>query len=193
VGHLLTCFLRDQRFLFCRYLLISGAKEVASKKDHGFGPSSNGSRCGWLGARRRDSRSHKTVQGSNAFSSRALVTAKFGGKRLPLSSVTDERFFFASPCVCAGEKKAPTINSELWHACAGPLVSLPPAGSLVVYFPQGHSEQVSSHLPAQLFSAKCRFMVPWVPTFFCDLWEWFTNDFISADLVSSFGTALFWR
>ncbi|KAJ6746573.1 AUXIN RESPONSE FACTOR 4-RELATED, partial [Salix koriyanagi] len=23
------------------------------------------------------------------------------------------------------------INSELWHACAGPLVSLPPVGSLV--------------------------------------------------------------
>lgn len=41
---------------------------------------------------------------------------------------------------CAAEKK--TINSELWHACAGPLVSLPPVGSLVVYFPQGHSEQV---------------------------------------------------
>lgn len=40
----------------------------------------------------------------------------------------------------AGERKA--INSELWHACAGPLVSLPPVGSLVVYFPQGHSEQV---------------------------------------------------
>lgn len=39
-----------------------------------------------------------------------------------------------------GEKKV--INSELWHACAGPLVSLPPVGSLVVYFPQGHSEQV---------------------------------------------------
>jgi hypothetical protein len=41
---------------------------------------------------------------------------------------------------CAAEKK--TINSELWHACAGPLVSLPPVGSLVVYYPQGHSEQV---------------------------------------------------
>lgn len=39
-----------------------------------------------------------------------------------------------------GDRKA--INSELWHACAGPLVSLPPVGSLVVYFPQGHSEQV---------------------------------------------------
>ncbi|OVA12846.1 AUX/IAA protein [Macleaya cordata] len=37
-----------------------------------------------------------------------------------------------------------TINSELWHACAGPLVSLPQAGSLVYYFPQGHSEQVAA-------------------------------------------------
>jgi len=42
--------------------------------------------------------------------------------------------------IAIGERK--TINSELWHACAGPLVSLPPVGSLVVYFPQGHSEQV---------------------------------------------------
>lgn len=39
-----------------------------------------------------------------------------------------------------GEKKC--LNSELWHACAGPLVSLPMVGSRVVYFPQGHSEQV---------------------------------------------------
>ncbi|XP_043714107.1 auxin response factor 5-like isoform X2 [Telopea speciosissima] len=47
------------------------------------------------------------------------------------------------------------INSELWHACAGPLVSLPQVGSLVYYFPQGHSEQVAvstkrtvrSHIP----------------------------------------------
>ncbi|KAJ8424316.1 hypothetical protein Cgig2_020747 [Carnegiea gigantea] len=41
-----------------------------------------------------------------------------------------------------GEKKL--LNSELWHACAGPLVSLPPVGSRVVYFPQGHSEQVAA-------------------------------------------------
>ncbi|MQM03428.1 hypothetical protein Taro_036214, partial [Colocasia esculenta] len=34
------------------------------------------------------------------------------------------------------------LNSELWHACAGPLVSLPDVGTRVVYFPQGHSEQV---------------------------------------------------
>ncbi|KAI9087704.1 hypothetical protein K1719_030336 [Acacia pycnantha] len=30
---------------------------------------------------------------------------------------------------------------ELWHACAGPLISLPKKGSVVVYFPQGHMEQ----------------------------------------------------
>ncbi|XP_059449137.1 auxin response factor 8 isoform X2 [Corylus avellana] len=41
-----------------------------------------------------------------------------------------------------GEKKC--LNSELWHACAGPLVSLPTPGTRVVYFPQGHSEQVAA-------------------------------------------------
>ncbi|MED6192646.1 ADP-ribosylation factor, Arf Arf6 [Stylosanthes scabra] len=40
-----------------------------------------------------------------------------------------------------GEKRV--LDSELWHACAGPLVSLPVVGSRVVYFPQGHSEQVA--------------------------------------------------
>lgn len=48
-------------------------------------------------------------------------------------------FLFSS--FYAGEKRS--LNSELWHACAGPLVSLPTVGSRVVYFPQGHSEQVS--------------------------------------------------
>ncbi|KAF5736356.1 Auxin response factor 6 isoform 1 [Tripterygium wilfordii] len=41
-----------------------------------------------------------------------------------------------------GEKRV--LNSELWHACAGPLVSLPALGGRVVYFPQGHSEQVAA-------------------------------------------------
>jgi hypothetical protein len=48
---------------------------------------------------------------------------------------------------CAGlavERRS--LNSELWHACAGPLVSLPPVGSRVVYFPQGHTEQVQRPL-----------------------------------------------
>ncbi|KAL4303791.1 hypothetical protein GQ457_10G001380 [Hibiscus cannabinus] len=48
------------------------------------------------------------------------------------------------PNPAEGERKS--INSELWHACAGPLVSLPPVGSLVVYFPQGHSEQVAASM-----------------------------------------------
>ncbi|KAL0417743.1 UNVERIFIED_CONTAM: Auxin response factor 4 [Sesamum radiatum] len=34
-----------------------------------------------------------------------------------------------------------SIYMELWHACAGPLISLPKKGNLVVYFPQGHLEQ----------------------------------------------------
>ncbi|KAE9585741.1 putative transcription factor ARF family [Lupinus albus] len=33
---------------------------------------------------------------------------------------------------------------ELWNACAGPLTSLPRKGNVVVYFPQGHMEQVAS-------------------------------------------------
>ncbi|XP_008813049.1 auxin response factor 12-like isoform X1 [Phoenix dactylifera] len=41
-----------------------------------------------------------------------------------------------------GEKRC--LNSELWHACAGPLVCLPTVGTRVVYFPQGHSEQVAA-------------------------------------------------
>ncbi|GFS46310.1 transcriptional factor B3 family protein [Actinidia rufa] len=32
---------------------------------------------------------------------------------------------------------------ELWHACAGPLTSLPKKGSVVVYFTQGHLEHAS--------------------------------------------------
>ncbi|XP_073273548.1 auxin response factor 19-like [Primulina huaijiensis] len=43
-----------------------------------------------------------------------------------------------------GEKKS--INPELWQACAGPLVNLPAAGTHVVYFPQGHSEQVAASM-----------------------------------------------
>ncbi|KAG5596164.1 hypothetical protein H5410_037396 [Solanum commersonii] len=46
----------------------------------------------------------------------------------------------------SGEGERKLMNSELWHACAGPLVSLPPVGSLVVYFPQGHSEQVAASM-----------------------------------------------
>ncbi|KAJ0083531.1 hypothetical protein Patl1_30735 [Pistacia atlantica] len=40
-----------------------------------------------------------------------------------------------------------SIYFELWHACAGPLTSLPKKGNVVVYFPQGHLEQVASCSP----------------------------------------------
>ena len=43
-----------------------------------------------------------------------------------------------------------SVCLELWHACAGPLISLPKKGSLVVYFPQGHLEQLSD-FPAVVY------------------------------------------
>ncbi|KAL7136891.1 hypothetical protein ABFS83_10G060600 [Erythranthe nasuta] len=59
-----------------------------------------------------------------------------------------------------GEKKK-VMNSELWHACAGPLVSLPPVASLVVYFPQGHTEQVAASMQKQ---AECIPSYPNLPS-----------------------------
>lgn len=50
-----------------------------------------------------------------------------------------------------------SVCMELWHACAGPLISLPKKGSTIVYLPQGHLEQFSElpavpyELPAQVF------------------------------------------
>lgn len=37
----------------------------------------------------------------------------------------------------------PAVCMELWHACAGPLISLPKKGNAVVYLPQGHLEYVA--------------------------------------------------
>lgn len=70
----------------------------------------------------------------------------------------------ADAAVGAGERKAQAINGELWHACAGPLVSLPPVGSLVVYFPQGHSEQVSE---TYLFPSAIRAVFVLCSSWFC--------------------------
>ncbi|XP_024985067.1 auxin response factor 4 [Cynara cardunculus var. scolymus] len=42
-----------------------------------------------------------------------------------------------------------SIYMELWHACAGPLTTLPNKGNVVVYFPQGHLEQIASHSSIQ--------------------------------------------
>ncbi|KAG8385501.1 hypothetical protein BUALT_Bualt03G0051900 [Buddleja alternifolia] len=45
----------------------------------------------------------------------------------------------------AAATSATAVCMELWHACAGPLISLPKKGSAVVYFPQGHVEQLPEH------------------------------------------------
>ncbi|XP_056165473.1 auxin response factor 2A-like [Syzygium oleosum] len=38
------------------------------------------------------------------------------------------------------------LYKELWHACAGPLVTVPREGDLVYYFPQGHIEQIEASM-----------------------------------------------
>ncbi|XP_043723941.1 auxin response factor 1-like [Telopea speciosissima] len=39
---------------------------------------------------------------------------------------------------------ADILYKELWHACAGPLVTVPREGERVYYFPQGHMEQLEA-------------------------------------------------
>ncbi|KAJ6343606.1 hypothetical protein OIU76_005365 [Salix suchowensis] len=38
------------------------------------------------------------------------------------------------------------LHTELWHACAGPLVYVPRVADKVFYFPQGHMEQVAARM-----------------------------------------------
>lgn len=52
--------------------------------------------------------------------------------------------FFSWFFVVVGEKDG--LYTELWKACAGPLVEVPQANERVYYFPQGHMEQVSVFL-----------------------------------------------
>ncbi|WRX27072.1 B3 DNA binding domain - like 10 [Theobroma cacao] len=63
------------------------------------------------------------------------------GSLSPSSSSTS--VLSASGISAPGSASSSSVCLELWHACAGPLISLPKRGSVVVYFPQGHLEQVS--------------------------------------------------
>ncbi|KAJ6808924.1 auxin response factor 15-like isoform X2 [Iris pallida] len=47
------------------------------------------------------------------------------------------------------EEEGGGVCLELWHACAGPLISLPKKGSFVVYLPQAHLEHLA--LPDAVF------------------------------------------
>ncbi|KAB1199425.1 Auxin response factor 2 [Morella rubra] len=38
------------------------------------------------------------------------------------------------------------LYAELWHACAGPHIYIPRVGENVLYFPQGHVEQVEAYI-----------------------------------------------
>ncbi|KAK9280573.1 hypothetical protein L1049_014266 [Liquidambar formosana] len=57
----------------------------------------------------------------------------------------------SSSSSCSSNSSSSPVTSsiylELWHACAGPLTSLPKKGNVVVYFPQGHLEQAASSTP----------------------------------------------
>ncbi|KAF5202781.1 Auxin response factor [Thalictrum thalictroides] len=47
---------------------------------------------------------------------------------------------------CANvEANKDAVYNELWHACAGPNVRIPVVGDKVLYFPQGHLEQVQMY------------------------------------------------
>ncbi|GLJ49674.1 hypothetical protein SUGI_1054060 [Cryptomeria japonica] len=68
--------------------------------------------------------------------------------------------FGESAIAAAGMK---SICPELWHACAGPLITLPPKGSHVVYFPQGHLEQLTDNdggIDKFSSGSFCRFATP---------------------------------
>ncbi|KAL9322764.1 hypothetical protein ACSQ67_010817 [Phaseolus vulgaris] len=39
-----------------------------------------------------------------------------------------------------------SLDPQLWHACAGGMVQMPPVNSKVFYFPQGHAEHAQSNL-----------------------------------------------
>ncbi|XP_058082233.1 auxin response factor 2-like isoform X3 [Magnolia sinica] len=46
---------------------------------------------------------------------------------------------------CSNQDENDDLYVELWHACAGPFVTVPRVGEKVFYFPQGHLEQVEAY------------------------------------------------
>lgn len=54
--------------------------------------------------------------------------------------------FPASEIPSAEQQADDPLYRELWHACAGPLVTLPRVGERVYYFPQGHMEQLEASM-----------------------------------------------
>ncbi|CAA7019090.1 unnamed protein product [Microthlaspi erraticum] len=63
------------------------------------------------------------------------------GSISPSSSSSASATASASAVSGSSSSSSSGVCLELWHACAGPLISLPKRGSRVLYFPQGHLEQ----------------------------------------------------
>lgn len=51
------------------------------------------------------------------------------------------------------------LDSQLWHACAGSMVQMPPVNSRVFYFPQGHAE----HACGSVDFRSCPRLPPYIP------------------------------
>ncbi|KAJ6338326.1 hypothetical protein OIU76_007907 [Salix suchowensis] len=58
------------------------------------------------------------------------------------------------------ERGCDDLYTELWKACAGPLVDVPKAGERVFYFPQGHMEQLEASTNQELNQQIPRFNLP---------------------------------
>ncbi|CAL9161221.1 unnamed protein product [Musa hybrid cultivar] len=62
----------------------------------------------------------------------------------PMRDDDEERSLGLSGGAAVRKDSEDALYTELWHACAGPLVTIPRRGEKVFYFPQGHVEQVEA-------------------------------------------------
>nr|CBA12000.1 putative auxin response factor 3 [Illicium parviflorum] len=60
---------------------------------------------------------------------------------IDLNKVDSNGEVLESPSPVSSCSPSSSVCLELWRACAGPVISLPRKGTIVVYFPQGHLEQ----------------------------------------------------
>ncbi|KAJ8900538.1 hypothetical protein K2173_025315 [Erythroxylum novogranatense] len=61
---------------------------------------------------------------------------------------------------CHVERGGDNLYTELWKACAGPLVEVPRTGERVFYFPQGHMEQLEASTNQELNQQMPLFNLP---------------------------------
>uniref|UniRef100_A0A1D1YIJ5 Auxin response factor n=1 Tax=Anthurium amnicola TaxID=1678845 RepID=A0A1D1YIJ5_9ARAE len=85
-------------------------------------------------------RGNCSIGKGDSFSSTCTEHNDAGAARA--GAVEASRGFASAPA--AGHDMEEALYTELWHACAGPLVTVPREGERVYYFPQGHIEQVEA-------------------------------------------------